>query len=519
MAGSKRPLNTNVLSISLTGLDAHLLQVVAEPTSSPGGLDLVGLTEAQARESRVRVCAGLWQIGIDLRHHGLVVRVEPADPPKKGGCLDAAIAMAVLEGIGQIPPRTLHDTVLLGEVSLTGALRPIRGVLPALHGAAAHGVNRAIVPAANAQEAALVPGIRVFTAEHLNDLVRNVREGVPLTSVGGPPPFPEVSPPGFPDLGDIRGQHTARRALEITAAGGHHLLLIGQPGSGKTMLARRLSGVLPPLSRDEALEVTALHSIAGLLPAEVGLLGTRPFRAPHHTVSAAGLGGGGDPVRPGEVSLAHNGVLFLDEVLEFRRNVLETLRGPLEEGHITLVRNRVRTSFPARPILVAASNPCPCGFAGDGSRRCTCTPERKRAYQARLSGPLIDRCDVRTVLPPVDVTELQRNPKGEPSSEVQKRVIAARAFQHERVRQGAKAQTNAQLSSRELEQFATPDAAGARILAQAKEKLILSPAVCERLLRVARTIADLDGSESIRAPHIAEAVQAALHPAPTIADI
>jgi magnesium chelatase family protein len=245
----------------------------------------------------------------------------------------------------------------------------------------------------------------------------------------------------------------------------------------------------------------------------------RPFRAPHHTVSAAGLGGGGDPVRPGEVSLAHNGVLFLDEVLEFRRNVLDTLRRPLEEGHITLVRNRVRTSFPARPILVAATNPCPCGFAGDGSRRCTCTPERKRAYQARLSGPLIDCCDVRTVLPPVDVTQLQRSPKGEPSSEVQKRVIAARAFQHERVRQGAKAQTNAQLSSRELEQFATPDAAGARILAQAKEKPNFSPAVYERVLRVARTIADLDGSETVRAPHIAEAVQAALLPTPTIADM
>jgi len=519
MPGAKRPLNTNVLSISLTGLDAHLLHVVVEPTSSPGALDLIGLTEAQARETRVRVRAGLWQIGVDLRHHGLVVRVEPADPPKKGGCVDAAIAMAVLEGIGRIPPRTLHDTVLLGEVSLTGALRPIRGVLPALQGAAAHGVTRAIIPAANAQEAALVPGIRVFVADHLNDLVRHVLDGVSLSAVGGPPPFPGVPSPGFPDLADIRGQPSARRALEVAAAGGHHLLLIGQPGSGKTMLARRLSGVLPPLSRDEALEVTALHSIAGLLPAEVGLLGTRPFRAPHHTVSAAGLGGGGDPVRPGEVSLAHKGVLFLDEVLEFRRNVLETLHRPLGEGHITLVRNRVRTSFPARPILVAATNPCPCGFAGDRSRSCICTPERKRAYQTRLSDLLIDHLDVRIVVPSVDVTQLQHSPKSEPSGEVQKRVIAARAFQHERVRQGAKAQTNAQLSSRELERFATPDAAGARILAQAKEKLNFSPAVCERVLRVARTIADLDGSESVRAPHIAEAVQAALLPAPTIADI
>jgi magnesium chelatase family protein len=509
MARPNRPLGTHVLSIALTGLDAHLLHVEAEAVPRPGAFELTGLTEAQARECRVRVRASLQQLGVDLTSRGIQVQVGSGEQPKSAS-MDVAIAIAVLEVVGKIPSRAFQDTALLGELSLTGVLRPIRGVLPALRGAVTHGITRAIVPTANAREAASVPGVRVVVADHLNDLVRHVREGAPLASAGEPSPFPTMLSVGLPDLADIRGQHAARRALEIAAAGGHHLLLIGPPGAGKTVLSRRLAGILPPLTLEEALELTAVHSVAGLLPLDLGFIKTRPFRAPHHTVSAAGLGGGGDPVRPGEVSLAHHGVLFLDELLEFRSNVLETLREPLEKGCATICRARMRAIFPARPLLVAASNPCPCGFAGDRSRRCTCSVERRQAYRARFRGPLFDRFDVQVALPPVDVAQLHGCPRGEPSLDVQKRVLAARALQDERARHGATARINAQLSPRDLARFATPDAAGARVLGQAAENLGLSSATYERLLRVARTIADLDGAEIVRAPHIAEAVHTVL---------
>jgi magnesium chelatase family protein len=511
MTRTKHPTRSHVLSIALNGLDASLMRIEATAVQGPADFQITGLTEAQARESRVRVRAGLQQIGMDINAYGITVQVGPTERPKSAG-FDVPIAMAVLGAIGHLPSQAFHDTALLGELSLTGVLRPVRGLLPALRGAVAQGVTRAVVPKANALEAAATPGIRVLVADHLYDLVRYVREGVPLESTGAPPLFPVVSSARSPDLADIRGMHVARRALEIAAAGGHHLLLIGQPGAGKTMLARRMPGILPPLLFEEALEVTALHSVAGLLTAEVGLMGTRPFRAPHHTVSGVGLGGGGDPVRPGEVSLAHQGVLFLDELLEFRTSVMETLRQPLDEGRATICRARTRTTFPARALLVGAINPCPCGFTGDRSKRCVCSPERLRAYRAKLSGPLFDRFDVHVVLPPVDVAQFQSSPEGEPTREVQKRVIAARIIQEERAKADTLARTNAQLSPQDLEQVATPDAAGARLLAQAMERQSLSAIAYGRVLRVARTIADLDGSEGVRAPHVAEAVHAVLLP-------
>lgn len=499
---------SKIYSSATYGIDAYLVEVETNVEKQIPGFTIVGLPDNAVKESRERVTAAIKNNGIEFPKRKITVNLAPADIKKEGSSFDLSIAIGVMTATNAIKEQDLERTVLLGELALDGRLRPVKGALPITVEARKKGIRRIILPAASAVEASIVEGIDVYGMEDLSEVIQflngNIKKEKVVTDTDRL--FSSINQYHI-DFSDVKGQENVKRALEVAAAGSHNILMIGPPGSGKTMLAKRIPTILPPMTFEEALETTKIHSVAGILPKDQALVTERPFRSPHHTVSDAALVGGGSFPRPGEVSFGHFGVLFLDELPEFKKNVLEVLRQPLEDNRVTVSRSKLSVEFPANFMLAAAMNPCPCGYYTDPAKDCTCAPPHIQRYMAKISGPLLDRIDIHIEVPAVKYKELSSESNGESSAQVRKRVIKARQIQLSRFKEIKNIFNNGDIGSKEIREFCRLDSGGSELMKMAMTKLGFSARAYDRILKVSRTIADLENSENILSHHISEAIQ------------